>query len=46
MVCDSRAAAGEYTWPDGKVYEGEYKDDTKNGKGEERGGEEQQGEGK
>ena len=48
MVCDSRAASGKLTWPDGRVYDGEWKDDTMNGKGEERGGDtrEQQGKGR
>ena len=47
MVCDSRAAAGKYTFADGTVYEGEYKDDKYNGKGEERGGgDTEQGEGR
>ena len=32
----TRAAAGKLTWPDGQVYDGEWKDDMKNGKGEER----------
>ena len=40
MMCDSRAAAaaGTKTWADGRVYEGEWKDNIQNGKGEERGG--------
>ena len=38
MVCDSRAAAGKLTWANGDAYEGEWKDDKRNGKGEERGG--------
>ena len=38
MVCDSRAAAGKLTWADGRVYEGEWRDNKRNGKGEERGG--------
>ena len=38
MVCDSRAAAGKYTFADGSVYEGEFKDGSRNGHGEERGG--------
>ena len=38
MVCGSRAAAGRHTWLDGKVYEGEWKDGKRNGKGEEREG--------
>ena len=40
MVCNSRAAAaaGKTTLADGRVYEGEWKDDKQNGKGEERGG--------
>ena len=36
MVCDSRDAAGKYTWADGRVYEGEWKDGKRNGKGEEK----------
>ena len=38
MVCGSRVVAGRHTWLDGKVYEGEWKDGKRNGKGEERGG--------
>ena len=40
IVCDSRAAAaaGKCTWADGRVYEGEWKDDERNGKGELREG--------
>ena len=30
--------AGKYTWASGAVYEGEFKDAVRNGKGEERGG--------
>ena len=30
--------AGKYTYADGRVYKGEYKDGLRNGKGEERGG--------
>ena len=36
MVCDSHDAAGKYTWADGRVYEGEWKDGKRNGKGEEK----------
>ena len=36
MVCDLRAAAGKLTWANGDVYEGEFKDDKRNGKGEPR----------
>ena len=38
MVCDSRAAAGKFTWANGNVYEGDWKDDKQNGQGEEREG--------
>ena len=37
MVCDSHAAAGKLTRTSGDVYEGEWRDDKQNGKGEERG---------
>ena len=37
IVCHSRAAAGKHTSVDGSVYEGEFKDDKYNGKGEESG---------
>ena len=36
MVCDSCAAAGKLTWTSGDVYEGEWRDDKRNGQGEER----------
>ena len=34
-VCDSRAAAGKFTGANGEVYEGGWKDNKKEGKGEE-----------
>ena len=37
MACDSRAAAGKHTYPDGAVYEGDWKDGYWHGRGEERG---------
>ena len=36
VVCDSRTAAGKFTAANGDVYEGECKDDKRNGKGEPR----------
>ena len=33
---DLRAAAGKFTWPSGEVYEGEWKDGKRDGKGEQR----------
>ena len=35
VAYDSRAAAGKATTADGYVYEGEWRDDKQNGKGEE-----------
>ena len=36
MVCDSSVATGKSTGADGAVYEGEFKDGTFNGRGEEQ----------